>query len=364
MSASTTIHWTADPELLERFVLHRVDEQRRKVLEAHLLTCEDCQLAVNEEQKLILGIKKTGREEMKARLKHKLGSRKTAPVQTRPSWVWAYSAAAVLVILLGLSIYNRWLPFEKKYAAIDRSTPRQQDSSLADNVKSQGEAAVQEKPEEKQKASADQLRDENDKRRPTVTLTEPSSARADSKDRAKEFLGPVRVSPSPEGAGIAQRQFAQPNDQLGKNAIEEYRPGSGIWVDGVVLNEQPDDKPRKALRLDQEATSLRNEAVKKSVSQRTTNATVKEYSLDDLPSAQQMRQQRLQSNTVQTQFGMQGNEIQLQLYRQPQKQLRNTTQRATVQQIGRDSIIVNIDGERIGYKIRGGIDALTNTKKK
>jgi hypothetical protein len=364
MSASANIHWTQDPQLLEEFVLHRVEGTRRKELEAHLLVCERCQQAVNEEQKIVLGIKRVGRDEMKARLKEHLVESQKRPVGGRSSWTWAYSAAAALVVLVGLAFYNRWLPFEKKQLTEERTIAQQKEPVVAEKNEARRESTVQPKPEDKKKESSGLVGDEKDKNQKFELRDDRRNERADAND-LRAFPGaPSNIPPSAQGAGIVRKELDRTSEQLGKNIVEEYRPENGIWADGILLGEQSAERSKKALRMDENAAPSKQAFNAAAKSLKTLNATVTEFSIADLPVSQRIRQQRLQSNTVQTQFGVQGNELQLQLYRQEQQQQKRSKQKATLQQIGSDSIVVNVRGEQIGYKIQGGIDALMNAKKK
>jgi hypothetical protein len=365
MNASPNIHWTEDSQLLEEFVLHRVEATRRKELEAHLLECEKCQQAVNEEQKMVLGIKRVGRDEMRSRLKERLVESQRRPEAARVSWTWVYSAAAALVILVGLGLYNRWLPLEKSHPTEERPNAQQNQSAPAEKGEVRQESAAQPKSEDKKKESADLTRDEKDKSQKLELRDDRRTGQPNASDVAAYSRVPSNLPPSSQGAGIIRRDIANTADQLSKNAVEEYRPVEGLWVDGILLTGETSERSKKTLKMDEGARpAQQGAATKASVSQKTFNATVSEFSISDLPASQQMRKQRLQSNTVQTQFAAHGNELHLQLYRQQQKEQRNSTHRATIQQIGRDSIIVNVGNEQIGYKIQGGVDALMNTKKK
>ena len=366
MSASPIIHWTQDSQLLEEFVLHRVEATRRKELEAHLLECEKCQQAVNEEQKLVLGIKRVGRDEMRSRLKERLVQIQRPPEAARVSWTWVYSAAAALVILVGLGLYNRWLPLEKSHPMEERPIAQQDQSAAAEKSEVRQESAAQPNSEEKKKESADLARDEKDRSQKFELRDDRRTGQPNANDVAAYSRAPLSIPPSSQGAGISRKEIVNPAEQLGKNALEKYRMDGGLWVDGILLPGETSKRSKKSLKMDEGARpAQQGAATKSSVSQKTFNATVTELSISDLPASQQMRQQRLQSNTVQTQFAVLGNQLQLQLYRQPQKQQqKNSTQRATLQQIGNDSIVVNVGSEQIGYKIQGGIDALMNVKKK
>lgn len=102
-------HWTEDSELIERFVLNTLDPAERNELEDHLRICEVCKQAVRSEQFLIAGIRRSGRERFKADLARKL----RVAEESRVPWPHILSAAAVVVIVISVVLYNRWFEIIK-----------------------------------------------------------------------------------------------------------------------------------------------------------------------------------------------------------------------------------------------------------
>lgn len=111
MAAQTSPHWTEDEEVLDRYVLGRIDPATKRVLEEHLESCAQCREAVSRAHELVAGIRRLGRDQLKARLKRTL---ETAPRAAVP-WPHVISAAAVLVIAVGIGIYAFWSPLETWY---------------------------------------------------------------------------------------------------------------------------------------------------------------------------------------------------------------------------------------------------------
>jgi len=97
-------HFAEDPELLEEFVLGRLDRMSTERCEQHLRTCEVCREAVDEERMIAAGAKRYGRDQIKARLRTRLGE---VPTRRVP-WPHVLSAAAILVILIGIGITQHW----------------------------------------------------------------------------------------------------------------------------------------------------------------------------------------------------------------------------------------------------------------
>jgi hypothetical protein len=104
MNETTSQHWTSDPEKLEAFVFHRVNEKEQIKLTAHLKQCNKCRQLVQEERELISGIRRFGRIEMKGRLKLRLRREQSRRVE----WTQMASIAAAVVIMLGAVFTIRW----------------------------------------------------------------------------------------------------------------------------------------------------------------------------------------------------------------------------------------------------------------
>jgi hypothetical protein len=97
MSKINSQHWAIDPEILEAFVLHRLDENEIFILAAHLEQCVECRQRVQVEKDLISGIRRYGRLEMKLWLKQQVQSNPGK----RYDWTQAVSIAAAIILMFG-----------------------------------------------------------------------------------------------------------------------------------------------------------------------------------------------------------------------------------------------------------------------
>jgi hypothetical protein len=104
MKEKNSQHWASDPEKVEAFVLHRIDESERVSCTAHLNQCEECRRVVQEERELVAGIRYVGRNEMKLRLKQWIQRRQGK----RFDWTQAASLAAAIILMLGAVFTIRW----------------------------------------------------------------------------------------------------------------------------------------------------------------------------------------------------------------------------------------------------------------
>jgi hypothetical protein len=97
-------HWASDPETVEAFILHRINQTEQLQLAAHLDLCDACRHIVQEERELIAGIRHAGRREMKLRLKQWI----QRDHEKRFDWTQAASLAAAIVLMLGAVFAIRW----------------------------------------------------------------------------------------------------------------------------------------------------------------------------------------------------------------------------------------------------------------
>jgi hypothetical protein len=105
---STDVDHIADhPDRLEEYVLGRLDEPLREAVAAHLPTCERCATAVQNEQLIVAGIRRAGRDAMKERLKAATGADNRSLKVTLP-WSRIAGMAAGFVIIIGLGLAGRW----------------------------------------------------------------------------------------------------------------------------------------------------------------------------------------------------------------------------------------------------------------
>ncbi|MEX2189648.1 MAG: hypothetical protein WEB33_02995 [Bacteroidota bacterium] len=100
----TSEHWTDDHELVELFALGNLRPERKKDLEVHLSRCDSCRKIVDREILLREGIRHYARRNLKRRLRERLGQA-VAPVIP---WPHILSAAALLIIVVGIGIQLEW----------------------------------------------------------------------------------------------------------------------------------------------------------------------------------------------------------------------------------------------------------------
>ncbi|HXG38142.1 MAG TPA: zf-HC2 domain-containing protein [Bacteroidota bacterium] len=334
MSETVNKHWTRDADLLERFVLHRVDEVERTRLETHLMMCEECQSAVKNEQMLVLGLKRAGQEEMKARLRERLAAAEPQKITVHVPWMRIASVAAVVVILVGLGIYNRW--FEKEQLSTSEQLiepPRERDTS----------------------AERRQIEGQRDEAR--------NVPRASELQRRDQALRQSRESPAGEhdvglqrDAVEAMKLQAPAAAIAGAEKEDTFDAAEGVarqqfWVEGTVVTD-----PHKQMAAESTPSMVQKaKPVSPTVRVETQSAssptvTVVERSLDQLPPLRQQRQRALAKQQVQTLVEPYEVGYRFVLYR-GSSQKGEVEQTAVLRKISEDSVVVILGNEQIGYRL-------------
>ncbi|HTY10832.1 MAG TPA: hypothetical protein VMF88_07150 [Bacteroidota bacterium] len=304
---SNSSHWTDDADVLDRYVLGRLEESERTLLDRHLSGCEQCSKQVEAEREFAAGIKLAGREKLREALRQSL---KTDEANSFQRYQLIGLAAAVLVVLVGLGIfrfYSGGIEWPVKFSSknyIIKQGPA--DSSAA----AQGSA--------------------------------------------------IRQSPQNENLGTESANGNQaPHAE--ESALPEGQSAGSFWLLGtvVMIPESGAHTPASAERSLPAKFSKQGEVFiihQDGVSQTITLA---QRTLHLLPHGQV--NQSSAYKTVQTLVERTANGLSLTLYQEKlfrESQIR----RATIEPVTEDSLIVDVEHEHIAYHIPGGWGAQPSTK--
>ncbi|MEX2117191.1 MAG: hypothetical protein WEB37_09900 [Bacteroidota bacterium] len=196
-------HWTDDSELVELFVSGNMRSERTRDLEAHLALCVSCRKIVDREVLVREGIRLYARNTLKRRLRERLS---LIPASGVP-WPHILSAAAMLIIIVGIGIQTQWWKSAEP-------TLHDSDVSRADSIRSRDYPAAERSapPAEELRAAAElSVEDRIDEMRAVET----------DRQLRRESV-PHETQPS---AGFAQSHVQQ--------------TGSIVWVTGIILTEEP-----------------------------------------------------------------------------------------------------------------------------
>ncbi len=362
MREIASLHWTEDDDLLAQYVLSRLSTEERKQLDDHLLSCSQCREVVQKEQVLASGIRQRGRQEVKARLKQQLAARPDS-YRRLVTWQRIASVAAVVVIITGIGIFNRWFTGteQKSFSAIQGM----QDSSkaLSSGDVSADETRKKATPMADQEAAKESLRDYETLQNPRTQQTQSVQLEATGPkiqpeiNSSKNKMEKLSAASSSEGGAISTKKDlgnAQSQMALGKPNVKQF------WVEGKTLSElqtgtkgynvmegvaapernNPDSKrSRESIR--------RQPMLEGNVNQGEIRISQRNTSL--LPLARQKLQQE--------------NERKIQMYVQQSDHGTTMTmyldtlfneaemQNARVEEIQPDSIVIELESQSIGFKL-------------
>lgn len=352
-------HWTNDPDLLERFVLNRLESVRREELENHLKTCEQCRIAVREEQELAAGVRHLAREEFKAKLKQGL---QAEPVREIP-WFQLAAAAAMIVILIGVGIYNDWFTRFREKHVTEEFQHEQPASSTAQEQKS---------PPAAPQAAGEPSRVTSDRPVPAKTekrLEREASAQKTIREasRERQIVRDERMpleNAAGAGAGVQrediEREQAKEFDVAATRSLDK-----SVWVEGVILPKTGE----RALPLGETSTidegkqhrATKSELQKQAESEtgRSQRITVQQgirsqiFMLSQRPKSELPVQQARSMRTIPTLIERTEEGLQFTLYLdQPVRD--EDLRSAIIEPIHQDSVVLHLGSQQIGYHIPGG----------
>ncbi len=111
-------HFGTDEEILSAYVLGRLGEAERERIDRHAASCASCAASLRREILVAAGVRKLGRETLKADLKKRIDAR-DAPAH----WLRITAAAAALCVVAGLGTYYALLSRSENPAPGDAGTP-------------------------------------------------------------------------------------------------------------------------------------------------------------------------------------------------------------------------------------------------
>jgi hypothetical protein len=353
VSEFKNIHWVENEDLLERFVLGRLNSADVAQLEEHLQGCDQCRKAVANERELAGGIRMAGRESVKRRLALGIEKRK---VQSA-NWYRVVGVAAGIVLLVTVGVYNRWFIGTDTYL---------QKQDRADITEKRVEPAPATSPERQMDRAEDQSVDDarrvvDEEKKVTIQAAEaPSAAGAGSGHLAKAQADKLEdlkaVGPRKEGEGREKKdRFA---------AVASTSTVATTWVEGTVISERDQNAPaptevaanakdeRAVLRKGKEQNVLGGKAANVEAREDAVqNFVLTQKLLSDLPPSQRARQQK--ASLVQTLIQRSPAGTLLTVFLDSLLTQKEFDQ-SSVQTIAEDSVVLNLGNRLVGYKLPSG----------
>ncbi len=324
-------HFAEDPEVLEDFALGRLDRDTLARCEEHLRACETCRHAVYVERIMAAGIKRAGRD----RLKERLGMLSGMPSRRQIPWPHVLSVAAVLLVLVGVGIYQRWFvtPVEQRdISQLEQPQVIGKEAKTAplDAAHPSESAARQLDAEQPRQSEENNVKAQDDKLRgaPAPMNRVEKSSPAASKDKRRTDIASMKSA--------------------------AMGGGQEFWANGTLITETLSKKEADEGRAAKTALSGAVQAPDVSRAKRDAfgRFTVEQRPAWKLPATQQT-QQLYDRQTIQTLVRQSEGETQLTLY--PSSPFDSTQLHfARVQQVTPDSLVVQIGSQRIGYRFPVG----------
>lgn len=336
---SNDLHWTKNDDLMESFLLNRLNPEERNELEDHLRICEVCKQEVRAQKLLIAGIRRGGREAFKARLREKVG---LLPEKRIP-WPHVLSAAAVIVILVSVGVYNRWFETvqqpENTVVLLhpDAAPPVVSKEPATEDTRSEAEMSVEEKPIPTDDRPLEMSKRTKERKAPASTGMSNAAEEEKSKtmERSKSAQGAGAVASHPESVQEIQADILVAEPEI-------------LWAEGTVLSSEEGLVQKRKSEEQGIPNAVRQfgkaDAMKATPSTAQRQAAkeqsllVAQRSTAFLPLNQQ---QIRQENKVLTKVERLGEQIQFTVYLDSLLE-ESDLARTTIEQAGNDSVIVNL----------------------
>lgn len=383
MSEKSIAHWTDDEELLSKFVLHQLSAAEETRLSSHLRSCTRCQLAVDDEVRVVAGVRHAGRLNLKRQLGSRLARGKqhaAAAVPRRISvgsipWSRVASLAAVLAILIAVGVYNNWFGSNYRNSITQHEIVQEQPIRPGEPEKKQVPSTELEL--DKTIGQSNRVNEEAGSHTKSMVRVEPLKGKSEAYSPGKDedlrqsiTASPTQNSRDEIAVGNSRKSEYQVNlsDQAYSSAEQ------GFWVEGRIISAEGTNSGAvnngpSVERQDQMGVAAAPQSgLKKEHEQLLRNRvqqTPIEFSLDQRPLSslpQSFQNRQMQgAGTVQTLIKNSDDTVQLTLYLEsplPDSELRT----ADVRIVGDDSLVLSLPNKQIGYRLPPAIQNQVNMK--
>jgi Putative zinc-finger len=347
MDNQENIHWTADPELLARYALGRIEDAQRRLLEDHLATCDSCRNAVRREKDLAAGIRLAGRQHLKERLRGRI---KMAEPNFLRRYQLASLAAAIIVIFIGIGFFRFYFgssEWPSKFSS--RNFVLKQ--SFSDSDKPKEEISHADK-------HADEITDANKPEPDLKPGSQEPSALSDN-------LAARDAGGNPE-SGLSETKSIETASRSAEPArafwllgtitmVHDVRGDAGMTQSPSHARSEKTAKEKQDIRKDGERTRIFT-IQKGGASQMIT---LSERPATSLPESRLSRYDAARS--IQTLVKHTPAGLSITMYRDVPT-LTSHIHDATIEPVTDDSLVVTMGNERIAYRIPGGWGSSPSSK--
>ncbi len=333
MSEQGKKYWTDDPELVERYILGKLSPEEMERLDREIAGCEPCKAIIAREAEIAAGIRRHGRDRMKADLRKKLR-------RDRASQFYSYQyiglAAAVVVIAIGIGLYQIWFS--------DLVAPKQFQHP---------QIIITSKPD----TSGNIREQQNDAERDSKQIAEGSAVQKKSERRegirierqsASQKFAERTVEPTVSGNAPAKNDHPSVADG-GSVAVSEALPenhSAAVWLIGnvVMIGERAGSSMEKSSRS---SSSGEMTAVKKSSDGKVI---VRHRAVKELPSDRAAASRA--SGQIETLLERNDDKLVLTLFDDSVNE--SDVQQAVIESLSDDLLVVALPNQRITYHLPSG----------
>ena len=347
----TPFHWAEDDELRERFVLRQMEPSQARDCEAHLATCASCKNKVATEQELIAGIRHVGREDLKRRLSRRVN----VPPPHVSTWRASAAIAAGMAFLLVTAVATVWvLQRQGEQTATE-------DQEIAQKVETESRGMEKKGMEKAEEAISGE--DRRDGTTPRTTVEKPESAiGAKHRDLSERSPGQSEPSTHTRPASPApDRSISEPIPP--RAAARQRTQADKEWIIGTLLAswlveqgpEPSTQEGRAVLPKDEAKMRAKGESTRKpgQTSALLPQITLRQSPVTDLPLPTKSQFADAGTAGVMTLAERSSDGLTLTLYLDSLFAMTDL-QRAQVERITGDSVVVQVSIRRFGYKLPSG----------
>jgi hypothetical protein len=345
MDGENKQRWTDDEDLVARYVLGQMTPEEKKRLEAELAEDEAGKAKIREESEFAAGIRRHGRDMMKAQLRTKL---RRARATQFTSFQYIGLAAAVVVVAIGIGVYQIFfsdLTAPKKFQQQEVVLTPQEDSIEEETI-------AEAPPQEKQIA-------ETRTERPTEKVEQ--NITTDSK--AERFVSGPAAAPVTKKSPVAAAAEDEAVSVVDQPVVGNAQPQS-IWLIGRVVmisdrsiaaaSEEKAMKRERSLAKEKSSESAAMHAVPQQRLAKDAGIVLQQSAIKDLPvGLLQRKDARVQ--TVQTLLERSESGLSLTLYGDVVNN--DELQDAVVEKLTDDSLVVSLPHQRIAFRLPAGWNA-------
>lgn len=347
MSSEQKKYWTDDPEKVEQYVLGRFSKAEMLRLDAEIADHEPGKELIRLEMEIAAGIRRHGRDRMKAELRKRLNRERNSQFY---SFQYIGMAAAVLIIAIGIGLYQIWFS--------DLVAPRQfhqQQIVITSKQDTSKNAGDSERKEEASRAAetADRAADQQRAERKIPVRTDQRAVSDAIAGTEKEIEIAETVVSAPAPVVSTEQTAASVTDA-----------SSQLWLIGTVVMisertgssaERSTAAPSMKQNTSRSASSSESIALKKG----KENAVVfRHRAMKELP-ASRARSGR-SSREIETMLERDAEKLVLTLYDDAMDE--TDLQHAVVETLTDEMLVVSLPNQRITYQLPAGWNQSTRSR--